>query len=422
MIHLFPKKINSDILIDYKYKQFIIKTNMKILFISSRYYPHVGGVEEVVKSLAEEASKNNQVKIISSLDLSIEIKKSNHKTNKFLKLIYGFKLKSTEKLFGLYDMTRIWLNFPRSMMGWVSFPYRYIGSLFLLCREIKKFKPDVINYHFPDDSSFYFYPVMKFSKTPTVVNIHGNDIQLFYYKKWHKFFINGIIQKASKIVVNSEYMKNEVCKVNGNWSKKIDIIPNSIDTKYPREVEGKSYFKNPYVFFVGRMVYKKGIDILLKAFAYAKLKDYKILLEGSGEEFDEMFELVKDLGIIDKVMFTRGKLSTEQKFSYMKNAVFGVIPSRVEPFGIVALEMMAGGVPIIASYTGGLKSILKDRYTCLFFENRNLEDLAKKMKEMSENPELRSKLRKNALVEVNRYDNESIGKKYLNLFGSLIKK
>ncbi len=383
---------------------------MKILIITTRFYPHIGGVEEVVSNIAKNLSKDNDVRVLSSLDAHTGLSK----IDKIL------KISLPEKNFGNYKNKRIWINIPHSVLGVIIFPTRFLLALIELFSYVIKFKPDVINYHFPDDSSVYVSLLCSILKTPLVVNIHGNDLHIFSKKPIHKLFIRNLLNCAAKIIVNSAYMKSEFEKSYPSLAAKVKIIPNGLNVDLYSKSTSKPYINDPYIFYVGRIVEKKGVDLLVKAFYKLKDLGLKLIIEGTGEELDKIKDTAKKLGIEQQVIFTNGKLSTDEKISTMRNALFGVIPSRIEPFGIVALEFMATETPFIASKTGGLNDLLKDGETCLFFENGNIDDLASKMESMLNDRSLRESLSKNGKNEVQKYKWESISDKYLSCFNEIL--
>lgn len=389
--------------------------DMRILFITTRFYPHIGGVENVVENLAGKMASNNEVMVINSLDIN---------TLPGNKLLNGFKVELSQSDFVNNQKIKdkkIWINLPNSLLGYLSFPYRFVASFLALIRYIKDSKPDIINYHFPDDSSIYIWLLMIFVKTPLVVNIHGNDLHIFAKKPVHRFFIRGILKASRSVIVNSTYMKKDLSNFMPGIADRIEIISNGLDVNRFRSAKRKPEYKEfpkPYVFYIGRLVHKKGVDILLEAVKKADLPDVKFVIEGKGGEMEVLKEQVNRLEIQDQVIFTEGNINNEndEKIWVMKEAEFGVVPSRIEPFGIVALEYMAAGTPVIASKTGGLENIITDEETGLFFENGSINDLAEKMTRMFNNSELRSRLAGNASREVEKYSWENISDKYLNLY------
>ncbi len=379
---------------------------MKILLLSSRFFPHIGGVEKVIESLSKRLSENNEVIVLSSLDdASNFLKIENSITN-----IEGYKLK------------RIWMNIPRSFFGLVIFPYRFVSAVYSLTSFLKKQKPDIVNLHFPDDVSIYLWLSRIFYKLPLVINIHGNDLHIFSKKFFHKFFIKSLLNDSEKIIVNSKYMKDDMLSVTNIESSKIVIIPNGIDVSYISTISEQKYIKSDYLFFVGRFVHKKGVDILIRAFKQIKNNDLKLVIEGKGEEKEKIEKLILELDLSERIILVGGNLSEQEKFAYMKGALIGIVPSRIEPFGIVALEYLSCGTPLIASETGGLSDILEDQKTCIFFENENYKDLAKKIDILFEDKKLRNVLSANGKDLVKKYTWDEVSKKYLEIFNSVLMK
>ena len=138
---------------------------MKLLLVSSAFYPKVGGVEKVVEDLAENLSFRHDVCVLSSIT---ELDKKNI-----------FRVSSRIEDYKTFKLKRIWMNYPRNFVGAVVFPGRLFLSLVSLIFFARKFKPDLINLHFPDDVSLYMWVMTLFSKCPLIVNIHGNDLHVF---------------------------------------------------------------------------------------------------------------------------------------------------------------------------------------------------------------------------------------------------
>lgn len=382
---------------------------MKILIITTRFHPHIGGVEEVVANISENMGKENDVRVLSSLDTRAGLSD----------IPSVFRVSTPEEKIENYKNIRIWMNLPGSILGLLLFPVRFLLSISKLFTYTSNFNPDVINYHFPDDSVIYVDLLTSFKKIPLVVNIHGNDLQKYAKKEFHKIFIRRLLNRSSKIIVNSSYMRDELLKNYPRLAVKVKIIPNGLNVDQIENIPAKNYLNEPYIFYVGRIVEKKGVDVLIKAFYKMSNSNLKLIVEGKGEDLEKNMALAKKYGIDPQIIFTEGKLSTEEKIGAMKGALFGVIPSRIEPFGIVALEFMAAGTPVVVSETGGLKDMLRDKDTCLFFENGNVDALAHKMELMLSDQELREKLSENGIKEIQNYKWDSISNRYLSCFHKL---
>ena len=127
------------------------------------------------------------------------------------------------------------------------------------------------------------------------------------------------------------------------------------------------------VSFAGKFADFKGIDVLLRANAIYDRDDTATILAGDGALFDEMTQLKNELGL-KNTFFIRNQAHDKLRKLYSVANV-SLIPSRNEPFGLVAIEAGACGAPVIVSKSGGLLDIVKPE-TGLFFEQENFNELA----------------------------------------------
>lgn len=375
---------------------------MRILLVSSNYLPKKGGVELVVHNIAKSFKSVGEVEVLTS------------ETEPRFNLV----CKPIEENIDGVSIKKVWMNLPGTITGYLAFPIRFFTSLLTLRKVIKDFNPDLIHYHFPDNSSIFLSIILKFINKPLLLSIHGNDLHIFSEKPVVKSSFRDLINKSVGIIVNSSYMKGELTKKFTNINEKISIISNGIELDIYENVHVSA--KQNQIFYVGRLVHKKGVDILIKAYELSKF-DGDLIIEGTGEETENLKKLASTTNKAEKIRFTDGKLSVDDKIMYMKSAVCGVIPSRIEPFGIVALEFMAAETPLIASKTGGLEDMLEDYKTCLFFENENIEDLANKIDLLTNDTQMQNTLSKNAKNEVQKYSIDQINAQYIKLYEELTK-
>ncbi len=211
-------------------------------------------------------------------------------------------------------------------------------------------------------------------KLPLVATIHATeygrnsgihtDIQRY---------INGIetqlCHEAWRVIVCSEFMKLEVeYALQTPWNK-MDVIFNGVHADkfafdfHPAEAaEFRKQFAMPHeklVFFVGRMVREKGAHLLIEALPKVKAQfpNAKLIIVGGGNK-DHLMRLTHDTGMSQFVYFT-GFVSDDVLLRLYKVIDVACYPSLYEPFGIVALEAMAAGVPVVVSDAGGLKEIIE---------------------------------------------------------------
>ncbi len=174
--------------------------------------------------------------------------------------------------------------------------------------------------------------------------------------------------EAWRVIVCTEYMRYELGAYFQTPADKIDVIPNGVSTEAFDTLEGvdlaefRSHYALPeekIVFHVGRIVYEKGIETLIRSvpIVLAHVPEAKFIIAGRGPELEAMRALVASMHLEHKVLLL-GFVSTEDRNRLFKVADCAVFPSLYEPFGIVALEGMAARVPVVVSEVGGLKEVV----------------------------------------------------------------
>ncbi len=169
----------------------------------------------------------------------------------------------------------------------------------------------------------------------------------------------GLIH-ADVVIVNSRAVKAEL-RARGLPIRRLEVIPNGVDLKFYQPPSGMAR-KNGSILFVGRLVPQKGIDVLLRAFGAVlrRLPEARLVVAGDGELQIYFERLTRRLGFPHRVSFESWQTGSSLLRLYHEAQVV-VVPSWYEPFGIVALEAMACGCPVIASRVGGLEEIVEDR-------------------------------------------------------------
>lgn len=194
-----------------------------------------------------------------------------------------------------------------------------------------------------------------------------------------------MVYESWRVITCSNFMKQSVCSSFYTPWDKIDVIPNGVnmskyDFNYDRYAEIRAKFALPHekiVFFVGRHVWEKGVDVLVGAVqsVLKEVPEAKFVITGEGYMTDKCRDLTNQMGLGDKVLFT-GYTDDDTLDALLHISDVIVIPSRYEPFGIVALEGMASRTPVVASDTGGLSEIIQHEINGLKVWSGHSESLA----------------------------------------------
>lgn len=207
-------------------------------------------------------------------------------------------------------------------------------------------------------------------RLPLVATIHATEygrnrgIHNALQQQIHQLDTRFAVQ-ATRLICCSDYMANEVNTLFKVPRSKVRVLPNGVDPANlgrPKQlVPGKHdpEADEKIVFFIGRLVPEKGVQVLLEAIALLlpQIPELKLLVGGIGPYETFLRSKAGVLGLNDRVVFL-GYLDETKRNQYLKLADVAVFPSLYEPFGIVALEAMAAQVPVIVSDTGGLSEVV----------------------------------------------------------------
>jgi glycosyltransferase involved in cell wall biosynthesis len=226
---------------------------------------------------------------------------------------------------------------------------------------IKKYgMPDLFHVH----CAFNAGSVAKYFKEkyniPYILTEHSTFFALSDISENKKREVFNIYENAEKVIVVSKPFRILLSEKTGFPLSKIDVIPNFIDTDFFNpNLEDKTKTVQNSIFTVCHHVYKKRLDRLLDAFLIVSkyYPNWKLIIGGDGKETDFLKKKTNELELNDNVVFV-GFLEKEQVKLHMMKAGLFVLPSDVETFGVVLIEALAMGLPIVATKSGGPEDII----------------------------------------------------------------
>jgi glycogen(starch) synthase len=235
-------------------------------------------------------------------------------------------------------------------------------------------------------------------------------------------------KRADGVIVCSHYMRGHVADVFGIDEQRVDVIPNGIDPEDLVAVDDlaalRARFAKPderLVLLVGRLVYEKGFQVALDALpaVIERLGNVRFLVAGSGTHEQELKRQAADLGLTGHGTFM-GWIGDDVLHSLYRIADLCVVPSIYEPFGIVALEAMASGVPCIVADTGGLREVVPNHDVGLRFRSKDPRSLARMVERVLTDGDLRDRLVTEASEHVLRFDWADVAKQTLEVYEGLV--
>lgn len=220
-------------------------------------------------------------------------------------------------------------------------------TIYQTIKIARKFEPDIIHGNIGYPGAFWSWSVSRILKRPYVITEHTSILNNFR-SPIHKLLTIAFLKKADAILSVSNHSANEVYSYTG---KKPFVIPNMIDFEKFFEVSHTSNEVCQIGFLGGLNTNTKGLDILLEAVAGIH-QEYVLHIGGSGKLLDQYKRMAQQLGIARKCVF-HGFVSHYQVPLFMKQLHFFVSASRFESFGMVMVEAMACGLPVVATDSGG---------------------------------------------------------------------
>ncbi len=225
-----------------------------------------------------------------------------------------------------------------------------------------------------------------------------------------------LVAVSDQVIVCSHYMADQVRRLFGYAEERIRVVPNGIELPAPEDAEEQGRLLSlrdeinagtgKIVFFVGRMVREKGVQLLLEAAprVLERHGDVTFVLAGRGPMLDEWKQQAERLGIAGQTRFL-GFVEDERRNQLFRIADVAVFPSLYEPFGIVALEAMAFGTPLLVADTGGLREIVRHGENGATMYTGDSESLFNQLCWLLENPEMSRGMAEQARQELQQQYN-----------------
>ena len=274
-----------------------------------------------------------------------------------------------------------------------------------------------------------------YMKKPMVLTVHSTEVgRAQGLHSADSFSINGIewwaTYEADRVIVCSQSMKKEICDHFNLSLDKVDVIPNAIDVpKYQIPVDRGAVrqrfgvgYDEKLILCVGRLVPQKGVEYFIRAIPTIakRYPKAKFIIVGEGWSRDLLEAEARASGHVEKIRFT-GFASDKEVIELMTSADVLVVPSIYEPFGIVALEGIATGVPVVASQVGGLAEVIDHDRTGLFAYPRSPESIAWAIDRILSDPDHAKWLTENAKEKLHKaYSWEAVAMKTVEVYRKVV--
>lgn len=325
------------------------------------------------------------------------------------------------------------LSTPDFRTGILHLNFSMLEYVMNLLRTFEEAEP-VQLIHIHDWLVAYVGRVLKHSlNVPMIATIHATEWGRNYgLHNDEQRYISDVewwlTYEAWKVIVCSNYMDNELKRIFQLPDDKIRIIPNGVEPENFIVNSKNDNFKSHYalpqekiIFFVGRLVQEKGVQVLLDAIP--KILHYqpntRFLIAGKGPHSQFLQDKARNMGIGNKVSFL-GYIDDDLRNRIYQVADIAVFPSLYEPFGIVALEAMAAKTAVVVSDTGGLGEIIKHQVNGMKAYTGSADSLADNILYLLGNPKEAMQIRERAYKEVlETYSWQQIAKETISVYNEV---
>jgi len=346
-----------------------------VLQVNKFYYPQIGGIEAAVRALAEGMTgRGFDVRVLASRP---------------------FGWGETDEVADVPVQRTASLGEVLSVPIAPAFPLRY--------RQASS-SVDIVHHHLPNPLGVGSHLLAPPNGAKVLITYHSDIVRQATALRVYRPFLDAFLRRSDRILVTSPNLLNhsEVLKP---YSDKCQVVPLSIDTGEYGGYEGPAHDipgqPGERILFVGRLNYYKGVEYLVDAMAQV---EGTLLIAGDGNRRDSLEERTSEAGLNDRIHFL-GRVPDE-KLDYLYDAAdIFVLPSVAasEAFGIVQLEAMAFGTPIVnTALPTGVPWVSQDGETGLTVPPRDTTALADAISRLLDDGQLRRELGENAAERVER--------------------
>lgn len=347
-----------------------------VLQVSKYYYPEVGGIEQVVRTLAEG---------LNDADRTMRVLAASPDASGGRTVLNGV---STRKVASVGEVA----STPMAP----SFPARLAAA---------GRSADIVHYHLPNPLAVVSHLLAGPDDARIVATYHSDIVKQARALRCYRPLLHRFLDRVDRIVVPSPALLERSEHLEP-YTEKASVIPLSIDLDAHGDYDGPAYDlpidpAKPTLLFVGRLSYYKGVEYLIDAMA-ALDGHANLLVVGDGEQRAALKRQVEKHGLTGDVTFL-GKVPDEKLTYCYDLADAFVLPSIApsEAFGIVQLEAMAYGTPVVnTDLPTGVPWVSRDSETGITVPPRDADALAGALRKLLENPSLRATYGENARARV----------------------
>jgi glycosyltransferase involved in cell wall biosynthesis len=364
----------------------------RITHVGKFYPPHMGGIEVHLRDLVQSQTQRHSVRVVVANELPRTVREQ----------------RDGAEILRVACLGKAW-----SMPICPTLPW-----------HLRQVSGDVIHLHTPNPAAAFAY-VVSGCRIPLVITHHSDTLGRAHVRWLSDPFVQKAMRRAARIIVTSKRYADTSAELAGH-REKIEVVPLGIDAgrfdRGPDETgrQIRDRYGPGLVLGIGRMVPFKGFEVLVRAMQYVR---GQLILLGDGPLRVRLEDVARSCGVADRVFFP-GKIDNSEIGSYLSAADVLAMPSltRAESFGIVQLEAMAAGVPVVnTNIESGTTEVSPNGLTGLTVPPGEVAPLADALNTLLADGELRRRMGRAAQERVRQeYTIEQMGARTLSVYAQVL--
>ena len=379
---------------------------MRVALLPSAFAPHIGGVEVLTDGLARSLERTGH-------EVEVWTSRSPNDALPDIQLVDGLRVRRF-----VFDAPRA---APRAALEW---PARAGSSLARMRKAVRAFQPDLLHVQCFGVNGVYATLLSYAQGIPLVVTLQGetfmDDHDLYAESLFLRTGLRLGLRRARRVTGCSLFTLEDATNKFGLDGGKAQVVFNGVDLD-DAEASAPTVPFERFVFSLGRIVHRKGFDLLVEAWGRIAERhpEVGLVVAGHGPELPYLRSLVGERHLGDRVLLA-GPMSRADVAGMMKRADIFVMPSRIEAFGIVVLEAWRAGTPAVVTANGGTSEFVEDGVTGLVVNPNDTASLGDAVSRLLADSDLRTCLASAALERLSSFGWSEISQQYEHVYEEVV--
>ena len=403
---------------------------MKIAILTSSYPRFPGdGTAPFIQSIAENLLKlGHDVEVVAPFDPEV------NEIDSTIVKVHRFRYIWSDRLYIMGHAKSLKADVRLRPLAYLLLPFFLVGAFIKLMQVTREQNSQIIHVNWVLPNGPVAVLVSAIRKIPFVVSLHGSDMYVAQKNPIFRAAARWVFRQADAVTSCSKQLLEAAQNLDA--PEVSHLIPWGVDPKkfYPKPKNPNSAHswgfrtENTHIIALGRLVHKKGFDVLILAFAdlAEKYPHVRLVIGGEGSLRTSLEALVQKYNIQNRVIFP-GRIPWDQVADFFALGDIFVLPSirdahgNVDGLPTVLLEALACGIPVVASDIGGVQMVIEDGENGLLIPPEDLQTLRETLTRLLGNAEERTRLGQAAHKSVvNDHVWDAVARKFIGIFNDAI--